>query len=781
MPLDFSHDGLEHLFRQSLRDGINLFCGAGFSVESFDTRGRKLPVGKDLLNELKEVFPDIEALSNLPFACTTLLRTDKRSFNDFMRNRFTVGNYDKSYEALRNVRIRNIYTTNIDDLVFKIFENDPTGRYINNCARTGSSYRDLDAIGYYPLHGCVRDGDDYVFGATELASAFSKRGMQSSWRDLQRDASQEPILFWGWNFRDPAPLQAMYGQGGDIDNNALRWVLLRNPDAEALAVCRALRINVIVGDTRMMLEYIADTMREDASGTMLGDFEKSRSDFSQWEPPKNDDQLPSFPLKSMFLEYLPRWSHIYSGMLPKTSSYRKVAESIASSMDTFVYGMRCSGKSTIMMQLLADYRCKRPKHFLVAPSLSQVKRYLSQLGKSQSLVFVDDCFRDTDAVIALLRAKNVQAVCFDRDFCYEAQYFAIAPYEFNSVDVTEIRMEDAQAIIDIIPEEIKWAGAKTKGLENDPTIVNLLAKTLKTGSFTFMQSFSREDRDAARVFLMVAYVQACGVPCSFDMVYSFLGDTEYTYQEMQDIIFRAGGLLKEAVSSETYDIREGIQDYYQCSSRFLAERIIENVPDGNDLFTEVLEDFVEYVPTYKICSYDLFKRSGYDADFSQRAFPNIDRGEQFYLVAESKDTSEYLYQQAALYCLRLGFYKKAFAWIERAKNLAHINRFSIQSTYARIFFEVNIDSDKELAAKALDQIHDCCVNDKRKSIHFILYAECCLRYYSVHHDGSYLKSALRYVEEGLDMSNKSLGTRNKKRLRQLERRLKRRIGDMEVA
>lgn len=31
MKLDFSHDGYENLFRNALEQGINLFCGAGFS------------------------------------------------------------------------------------------------------------------------------------------------------------------------------------------------------------------------------------------------------------------------------------------------------------------------------------------------------------------------------------------------------------------------------------------------------------------------------------------------------------------------------------------------------------------------------------------------------------------------------------------------------------------------------------------------------------------------------------------------------------------------------
>ncbi len=50
MAIDFNNFGYENLFREALRDGINLFCGAGFSVEAEDKDGKKLPTGFELLN-----------------------------------------------------------------------------------------------------------------------------------------------------------------------------------------------------------------------------------------------------------------------------------------------------------------------------------------------------------------------------------------------------------------------------------------------------------------------------------------------------------------------------------------------------------------------------------------------------------------------------------------------------------------------------------------------------------------------------------------------------------
>lgn len=511
MSLDFSRNGYEAMFRVALKQGINLFCGAGFSVEASDTDGAKLPVGEELLNELKKNFPAVQNYQKLPFACTKITKTDKQSFYTFLEKRFTVKDFDPQYLSLLDIRIKNIYTTNIDDLFFKIYERSEQPFYLNDCSTRGAAYDDQRAVHYYPLHGCIRNNQNYVFGATEIASVFSQRNNEKSWKSLASDSAKHPILFWGWNFQDPGPIQAMYGDNNNVDDNANRWVLLRNPNEEMLDYFESLKFNVIIGDTKRMLEYISDFV----SASAETDEQVSVNDdtLSLLEPyviPENGEKLPAYPLKKFFLEYTPRWSHIYSRSIPKTSNYKKIANSIASGKSTIVMGIRGSGKTTLMMQLLADYETTRLKHMLIAPSIDQVQNYIKLLNGKRSLLFVDDCFRDTNALIQLFNAPNIQIVCFDRDFNYERQYHRIQPYTFNLIDVTEITKEDAQSIVNIIPIELRRDNAGTKNFEKDPTILNLLAMDLKAMNFRFMTCFHEKDAIAAKVFLMIAYVHSCG-------------------------------------------------------------------------------------------------------------------------------------------------------------------------------------------------------------------------------------------------------------------------------
>ena len=433
------------------------------------------------------------------------------------------------------------------------------------------------------------------------------------------------------------------------------------------------------------------------------------------------------------------------------------------------------------MQLVVMLETKIPKHYIVAPSIEEAQVYCKELNGSHSLLFIDDCFRDTDALLYLLSEKNVQIICCDRDFNFERQFHKIEKVNFEPVDITALSDEDAQDILNIIPRELKKEEASTKKFKKDPILPNLLATNLRANSFKFISNFIEKDYDAARIFLMICYVHSCGVPCSFDMVYSFLGDESYTWNDMMDIIKHVGGLIKEYDTFSnyfgSYDIEYTLQDYYECRSRFFAEKIINSIPQGNKVFANVLLDFVRNVPPYKICSYDKFKRAGYDADLACRAFVNVNDGKEYYQFCVQNDESEYAYQQAAIYFSRNGDFKEAFAWIDKARNLSHYNRFSIDSTYAKIYFQANINVDSFECKQALDILSNCCTSDKRKSIHFLSFAECALqydlKYFSDDPQSSYnyICNAISYVDEGLEESNISLRTNNKWQLIDIKKSL----------
>ncbi len=759
----------EDMFKKALRNGIMLFCGAGFSVESEDANGKKLPTGDGLLEELKQRFSSIQSYTNLPRACTKLERTEKEEFYSFLENRFQVKNFNPLYNELLKVNVKGIYTTNIDDLFYKVYDTDTTYSYLNNCGEKGKEMNDPAAISYYPLHGCIREKNKgYVFGVTEIASAFSEQSKKDAWSHLTCDTSNMPVLFWGWNFQDVGPIEAMYGEGSGIDENIYRWVLLYEKNEEMIDFLHSLKFNVIVADTLTLLQYIRECnlefeLDEDSKKELA---KEVQSGMERYLIPAYDERMVSYQFEEYFIEYSPRWSYVYLHQIYKTEHYKNIVNTIASGRDAIIIGIRSSGKTTLMMQLLVDYESDCMKHYMIGPTYEQAKNYLKHLQGHKSLLFVDDCLRDTEALLLLLRSRNVQVIGFERDFNYEGQFHRLKNENFELIEITLISAEDAQGIIDSIPRGIKKENASTKKFEKDPTILNLLASNLKPINFNFIKDFYSKDRISAEVFLMICYVHSCGVPCSFDMVFSYLDGEKYTWNQMIQIVERVGGLINECSTDfEFFDVMAQFEDYYQCRSRILAENIINKIPHGDQYLRNVLQTFAKNVPVYKICNYDKFRRSGYDANLIAKVFTHIEEGEQFYFESAQKDNSEYLYQQAALYLSYYKAHKKAFEWIDKARNIAHYNRFTVDSTYAKIYFDVNLNISVEESLKALQILEKCCRNDKRKSIHFSVFAECveqfCSQYPDSEHNSQLIDTALEFIEEGLSDSNKALSKKIK--------------------
>lgn len=759
----------KNLFLDATKNGLSLFCGSGFSVLAEDSKSVKLPIGNELLNELKAEFNDIKTYTNLPRACTKIIRSDKNRFYQYLEQRFTVENFDPLYLNLAKINIKSIYTTNIDDLFLKIWDNSNSPIYLYDRTE-GAEYDDEPKIDYFPLHGSVRNRKGYVFGATEIASAFSQKDNRYSWNRLAKDSSKNPILFWGWNFEDSGPIEAMYGNGSPIDKNIERWVLLYEPSAETIDYLESLNFNIIIGDTLSMLEFL-DSIKISNDEDKYSD-EKTPKWLKKYCIPPNNEKLPSYSINQYFADYTPHWSHIYSSAIPFLSHYTIIADTISSNKNVIVIGIRCSGKTTLMMQLMYGYKTMKPKYYLVAPTANKVKSLLKKLGNNKAIIFVDDCFRDTEAVVELLKNRNVQAVLFDRDFNYERQYHKICNQVFEKIDITEISKVDAQKIINVIPIELKKANTTTKYFAKDPTILNVLATNMKALNFNFIDSFYDKDPEAAEVFLMVCYVHSCGVPCSFDMIYSYLGDDQYDWQQMFDIVDRIGGLVTELSMSEgDYYFIDSIQNYYQCRSRYFAEKIISSIPKDNKNLKKVLYKFTENVPQYKICQYDKFRRSAYDAAIIGKAFTDINEGENFYSLCAEKDDSEYIYQQAALYFANKKKYKTSFEWIDKARSGACYNRFSIDSTYAQIYFDVNIEADQKQAYKALKILEECCNSDKRKILHVEEFSKRVIKYHNKYNNEDsilFIKSALGVVDECVSESNHITSQINKWRLKAMK-------------
>lgn len=96
---------LEDLFIQKLKDGINLFTGAGFSVLPSKT-GEKLPTGNELCDVLRKKYlmndiPDDQGLAYVSEFCP------EQEYQNYLRSRLTVSSYNPLYYHTKRFNFLN--------------------------------------------------------------------------------------------------------------------------------------------------------------------------------------------------------------------------------------------------------------------------------------------------------------------------------------------------------------------------------------------------------------------------------------------------------------------------------------------------------------------------------------------------------------------------------------------------------------------------------------------------------------------------------------------------
>ena len=158
-------------------------------------------------------------------------------------------------------------------------------------------------------------------------------------------------------------------------------------------------------------------------------------------------------------------------------------------------------------------------------------------------------------------------------------------------------------------------------------------------------------------------------------------------------------------------------------------------------FGRMFDRFHRQVTPMRIPRYDVFRRSGYDADFAQKAYPNWEEGAEFYDRSYLIDENFYMFQQKAHYLTAKHRFNEAFDAIEEAVQLSKGRNPRINNTHAIVLFEANIGlaAEGQDVRKNIDHSMNILEmakrNDKvRLAYPAFTYAEQAMRYFDVYGD-----------------------------------------------
>jgi len=754
----------QNIFENTLVNGINFFLGAGFSVLSKNKDGLKLPIGNDLCNELKTEF-SINGNFSLPQISTILENTKRVEFYSFLKKRFSIGEFDNRYLSIERINIKSIYTTNIDDLIYQIF-NGFEDKYLNDVSHNGTTLNDNSAVDYSALHGCILSDDrKLIFDVSSLNNAYSNS--PRIWDYLSHDIERTPTLFWGYSLADSGVIQSLTSNRTLKSAQKDMWIIVRKEEQDTAPYYESMGFNIIISDTEEFLDYLSNVKIK----TSIISLKKNISDeikyfFSRNLVPKNSAGLAVRPISNFIMGNPPIWSDIFSTQIYKTSYFSKVQNEILSKKNNIILGGPVTGKTTLLMQLAAFTEYPEGYKLIFNNINSHKADLLMNVFKDkQVLIFIDNFSDSIESFNTLSKVKNFTLVGFDRSHNYGIISHLIDDKEFKFSNITKLGDHDIQGIYDLLPIDQRKPklSRETSSSYDKDSIFEFISRNVKFSNISeryqnVLKDLEEKDSYLAEFLVLASYVHCSRTPLSFDMLYSYFGDDIDNYSE----IYQMREDLKDLIKDYSGDLMmEEDQDYYYPRSIYTAETILKVA--NKDLLKTVLETALYRIPSAQIPFYNIYRKSAYDKNLVLRAFPDWNDGKKFYEdVYEYDFKNPYVLQQGALYLAQKKRYTEAFHWIDRAITQTNNKFFSIRNSHAIILFDANINSRDETTEVrnqldfSMSILERCIKDDNRKIFHAIRYAQQAKEYSKRYFDDKtkqYLSKSKSWIKEELRKNN----------------------------
>jgi hypothetical protein len=751
----------QNLFEESLRSGINLFLGAGFSILAKDQQGNFLPLGSTLCDELKIQFK-IAGDFNLIQVASILEKTKRAEFYSFLNRRFSVAEIPSEYYCINSLNIKGIYTTNIDNLVHKIFEKSKT-KYLNDVAIGGSTNNDNTAVDYSALHGSILYPDrPLIFDIISLSNTYSSS--PRVWNYLSAAVEKLPTLFWGYSLSDSSVIQSLTSRNAIEKAQKEKWIIIRKEDLSNSEYFSALGFKIIVSSTKEFLEYLnatswlkgAEFDSKKHSGNEYKDIEFY---FSKNLVPKSPVGLVVRPIKDFFLGNPPIWTDIFSKQIFQTSHFSKIKDKIfAKKNSIIVIGAPVSGKTTILMHLAVNTNFEGIKLVFSNIELSKAQLLIKFLQDRPCLIFIDNFCDSVEAFNFLTKFKNIRVVGFDRSHNFGIISHLLDDEELEILNITKLSDLDIQGIYDSLPATLKKEVLKREtntDYEKDSIFEfisrNVKSPTIKERYSNVLKDLMKKDIFLAEFLVLSSYVHYTRIPLSFEMALSYFSQRIESYDVILEMKNDLGDLLRDYSGELVID---NDQDYYYPRSVYTAETILD-LTEPN-LLKDVINNVLYNIPSAQICHYNIFKKKAYDKNIINKAFLDWQEGKEFYEEAFQSDFhNPYVLQQGALYLAQKKRYTEAFQWIDKAITMTNNKYFSIRNSHAIILFDANINSKENSEIRhqldlSMSILEKCIYDDKRKSFHAIRYGEQSVQYNDRYFDSKsfeYLRNASTWLKE----------------------------------
>jgi hypothetical protein len=392
------------MFKEVLQTGVNLFTGAGFSKLP-NSKGECLPDAQELCKEICQNFSVPDKYANDLERLSTIVNSKyKQQFQEYLRERFTISDYNDLYDQLNRIKINSFITTNIDNTIHCII--DKGNRYfLSSITYYGATKRDPNAIEFLPLHGDVKNNESYLyFGKFDLATVDAKN--KDLFELMFSKLVEAPTLFWGYGFHDIGVERCV---GRILEQKRQNIWIQCLPNNDDIDLYRSLDCFIIEGTTEELLYWIKDNivseydLSQDNKGKILKHLKKYNI------PTIN--QIEAVPAKEYYVSMRTQWYNILANIAYERKNVNKIYEAFLQNKNIIVVGIPFSGKTTNLMQLSTKFK---PRLTLWCDDITQeeAKFIKSNLNGNDTIILIDNCSEDMIAYKILAECPNIKIIGF---------------------------------------------------------------------------------------------------------------------------------------------------------------------------------------------------------------------------------------------------------------------------------------------------------------------------------------------------------------------------------
>lgn len=752
----------KNIFFEKLKTGVNLFIGAGFSVLE-SPNGNRLPTADELRKQICDEFYIDESYSDdLEKISTILKRNSKDQFQEYLRDKFKVDDYNPLYNTINKINISSIITTNIDNLIPSIID-ESSIYYLNNISYYGPVKRCANGIEYIPLHGDILNNEsELYFGKFELCNVTQKnKGLFSM---MEAALLRKPTIFLGYSFHDGSVstvLDTIFEQ-----NKQDIWIQLM-PNDTNIQFYRDLGCNIIIGDTESLLKEI----HSELMGTKVNIVSDMQSNFWKEYAIPTINQVESLPLRDFYEQGKTHWYYALTNQAYSTNNVNNIIDASLVNKNVIIVGIPLGGKTMLLMQVACKMR--KPVYFVDSLNESEARLICKNAikNKGEYIFLVDNCSEDMNAYKILAECKNIKTIATSDDFMYESSKHILEKISFKKLDIHDIDHMEAQRIFANIPVNLRNESFKYKQKDDEKySILELISSNVKNiiSRDKIEESLSRikiQNEEAFELILLTTYLVHNRSALTTAILVRYFETTDV------HIIKRKIKIVQSYLSELNVTLNEDVydQDYYSLRSTLFA-KFTHSVAVSKFKYDygNVIKKFVHEMDSCLIYKNNVFRRTSYDADLIFNIFGN--KGDEIYIELYRKTPSAYTLQQFALYKAKTKRFSEAFSDIDKALHMQP-NNFSIRNARAIILFEANQDKKTSEAKKSLEEamniLSECYKSDKRKVYHAQKYTEFALILFEIYGDNSYIEQATKWLTELINneesMSRKTKSLYNKLR------------------